>query len=282
MTAYEVAIQTYRADARPGGGFVWEDHPMLLEEPSFRVDGLEPGQTVGIRVRGVLRQTVGALLEGPWSDPIHTESLPMEFECANEREVAMGKSDFVLEWDGTPLRVDIVRNFPDFITEADLVQLLVPVGEMADKIELQLGYRIMQMGDVIPVPEVMPPGWNEDPVAYRRNCWLPRDKGQMIGFYMDGVLQSNPAAGAQAHPDCGVFTYLKVGVHRPGWNAVTNDPLHEIFHVFGFGHPEDYDYLERRQRVLMSPSAHRGTAIGAQQVTEADIDILRCIFPERG
>ena len=56
------------------------------------------------------------------------------------------------EWDGTPFRVDIVRNFPDFVTEADLQQLLDPIGRLADQIELQLGYPVLEMGDLIEVP----------------------------------------------------------------------------------------------------------------------------------
>ena len=86
---------------------------------------------------------------------------PQPRACTNERRFAASFSDFVREWDGTPFRVDMIHNFPDVGTEADVVELLDAVGLLADKIEDQLGYRILEMGDVIPVPEGMRPGWNE-------------------------------------------------------------------------------------------------------------------------
>ena len=113
---------------------------------------------------------------------------PPRRECTDERERATTFSPVLLpKWDGMPFRVDMIRNFPESVTEEDLVQLLAPVGLLADKIERQLGYRILEMGEVIPVPDGMPPGWNEDEAAFRRNCPLPRDRGQITGFYMADV-----------------------------------------------------------------------------------------------
>ena len=121
---------------------------------------------------------------------------PPPRECTDEQERAVTSSPVLLpRWDGTPFRVDMIRNFPEFVTEEDLVQLLAPVGLLADKIERQLGYRIVEMGEVIPVPDGMPPGWNEDEAAFRRNCPLPRDRGQVLGFYMNDVNGGVPAAG---------------------------------------------------------------------------------------
>ena len=206
--------------------------------------------------------------------------------CADERERAENHSGFVFEWDGTPFRVDMIRNFPDFVTEADIASLLAPVGLLADKIERQLGYQILEMGEVIPIPRGTPPGWDEDTLAFRRNCPLPRDRGHILGFYMDDVLESAPSAGAQAHPRCGAFTYLRPGVGRR-WpcSGCSKDgaTVHEIFHVLGFVHADDYDFLERGDGVAMSEQLTDSDRWrGADAVTWADIDLLRCIFPQGG
>ena len=180
----------------------------------------------------------------------------------------------------------MIRNFPDFVTEADIASLLAPVGLLADKIERQLGYQILEMGEVIPIPRGTPPGWDEDTLAFRRNCPLPRDRGHILGFYMDDVLESAPSAGAQAHPRCGAFTYLRPGVGRR-WpcSGCSKDgaTVHEIFHVLGFVHADDYDFLERGDGVAMSEQLTDSDRWrGADAVTWADIDLLRCIFPQGG
>ena len=42
----------------------------------------------------------------------------------------------------------MVRNFPEFVTDTDLQQLLDPIGRLADQIEARLGYRIVEMGEL--------------------------------------------------------------------------------------------------------------------------------------
>ena len=55
--------------------------------------------------------------------------------------------------------------------------------------------------------------------------------------------------------------------------------MHELFHVFGFAHIDDYD---GRQGVPMSRALDDGAeAPGTQSATWADIDTLRCIFPRQ-
>ena len=206
--------------------------------------------------------------------------------CADERERAETHSRVVFEWDGTPFRVDMIRNFPDFVTEADIASLLAPVGLLADKIERQLGYQILEMGEVIPIPRGTPPGWDEDMLAFWRNCPLPRDRGHILGFYMDDVLESVPNAGAFAYPGCGAFTYLRPGVARR-WPcsgcSLDGATVHEIFHVLGFVHADAYPLLERGDGVAMSEQLTDSDPWrGADAVTWADIDLLRCIFPQGG
>ena len=136
--------------------------------------------------------------------------------CADERTLALGhdaqfgRYGMVAEWDGTPFRVDMVRNFPDFVTDADLQQLLDPIGRLADQIETQLGYRILEMGDLIDVPAGAPPGWDQEFSRYSHSH-LVRERGQIVVFYMnddnpddwDG-LGGSPMSG---HPCCGTITY---------------------------------------------------------------------------
>ena len=212
-------------------------------------------------------------------------ALPLQ-ECTDERARAENHSDFVREWDGTPFRVDLVRNFPDFVTEADLVELLAAVGLLAEKVERQLGYRVVEMGEVIPVPDGMPPGWDKDAVE-RLTCLLPRAGGQILGFYGDATNPYTPHAIGQAHGRCGVFTYLPPAMGRgdrwpcPGC-SLDDVTIHEMFHVLGFVHSDDSGFLERGQGVAMSTVLTWSRAPGANVATWPDIDLLRCIFPEGG
>ena len=214
--------------------------------------------------------------------------------CTNERQFAANFSSFVLEWDGTPFRVDMIRNFPNVATEADIVELLAAVGLLADKIEDQLGYRILEMGDVIPVPEGMRPGWNEDEQRFRRTCPLPRDRGQIHGFYMDDVNHGSAEADAQANCSSS-FSYLQPFLTYwpcrgcedertpPPYNHFVDGVTHhEIFHVLGYIHTEDYDPISTTVGVPMSGTLRGAQAPDAEAVLWADIDLLRCIFPKGG
>ena len=219
---------------------------------------------------------------------------PQPRACTNERQFALNFSSFVREWDGTPFRVDMIRNFPDVANEADLVELLDAVGLLADKIEDQLGYRILEMSDVIPVPEGMRPGWNEDEQRFRRTCPLPRDRGQIHGFYMDDVNHGSPEADAQAN--CGSsFSYLQPFLTYwpcrgceddrtpPPYNHFVDGVTHhEIFHVLGYIHTEDYDPDTTTVGVPMSLTLRGAQAPDAEAVLWADIDLLRCVFPQGG
>ena len=134
--------------------------------------------------------------------------------CTDERERALNHSRFINEWVGSPFRVDMVRNFPDPVTDADLVDLLDAVAHLDGKIQRQLGYRILEMGDVIPLPEGLPPDWNTDEQRYRRTCPLPRERGSIQGFFMDDTNHGAPTAGAQANSRCGDFCYLRPMIER--------------------------------------------------------------------
>ena len=219
-------------------------------------------------------------------EPVNTHRVlgpPSPRVCTDERQRALTHSPFVREWDGTPFRVDWINSFPDSVSEADVVQLLEPIALLDDKIQRQLGYRIVEAGEVLPVPAGMPPGWNEDQERFRRTCPLPRERGQMQGFYMDDTNYGSASDG-QANSACGSFCYLRPILETwpvPGDNsdALT---LHEMFHVLGFVHSDDDDFIARGQGVRMSYTLTREAPPAAESVLWSDIDLLRCIFPEGG
>ena len=219
---------------------------------------------------------------------------PQPRACTNERQFAARYSDFVREWDGTPIRVDMIHNFPDVGTEADVVELLDAVGLLADKIEDQLGYRILEMGDVIPVPDGVPSGWNTDSSGFHNICPLPRDRGTIQGFYMDDVHDRSPEADAQAN-GCGSFSYLQPFLTYwpcrgcedertppPYGHFVDGVTHHELFHVLGYIHTEDYDPDTTTRGVPMSWTLRGAQAPDAEAVLYSDIDLLRCVFPQGG
>ncbi|MXX85413.1 MAG: hypothetical protein F4Y71_03040 [Acidobacteria bacterium] len=201
-------------------------------------------------------------------------------------------------WDGTPFRVDIIRNFPDFVTDADLEQLLAPIGRLADQIEAQLGYRILEMGDLVEVPADTPERWDQDYERYWRDRLLVSRPDELLAFYLN---DDNDAWGEQggsamsAHLCCGTTSYNKraLGLMWTGddpccqgdANQYTREGetlTHEVFHLLGFKHYFDQHELIG---VQMSPGAlDRPWETGSRifYATWTDIENLRCIFPEGG
>ncbi len=103
----------------------------------------------------------------------------------------------------------MMDSFPDSVSDADIAQLLEPVALLDEKIEEQIGCRIVEVGEVIPVPDGAPQGWNEDEQRYRRTCPVLADEGQILGFTMDDENHGSPEAQGQANSSCGTFSYLR-------------------------------------------------------------------------
>ena len=154
---------------------------------------------------------------------------PPERSCTDERSLALGHDaqwtnhGLVRQWDGNPFRVDMVRNFPDFVSDAELWQLLAPVGRLADQIESQLGYRILEMGAFIEVPDGAEPGWDQDARRYFRERRLVAEPGQILVFYLNDDNDSWGGEGStmSAHPCCGTTSYTKRAL-GPAWTG--DDP----------------------------------------------------------
>ena len=202
----------------------------------------------------------------------------------------------VLEWDGTPIRVDIVDNFPSFVTHDDLYELLAPIGEAADAIEAQLGYRIIEMGDVIPVPAGARPGWNTDIHRYAAAdpSLLPRERNQVLVFYMDDDAEFWDHVGgapAVAFPWNGTTSFNRRTMGDwwndrddcciGRWSPNGRDGqviVHEVLHLLGFKHPDSAD----RYGVLMAWGSTMAPWVSGSRVhylARKDIEVLKCVFP---
>ena len=212
--------------------------------------------------------------------------------CGDERAIALRATPTVVnEWDGTPLHVNMVRNFPDLVPDDFLWSELDAIGRLADQIEEQLGYRIIEGGDLIDVPPGAPDGWDQDFDRYWRTNPLPRERGQILAIYLNDDNDAWDGAGSpmSAHPCCGTTSYNRRFFQPPHWTEWTdaNSPegeaiVHELFHLLGFKHSFDqFDLIgvEMSRGGLDRPWA-RGSEI--YYATWTDVDNLRCIFPERG
>ena len=223
-------------------------------------------------------------------------------ECTNERELALQfNAAAVKEWDGTPFRVDMFDNFPDYVSRGELLYLLAPIGRLADQIEKQIGYRIIEMGDVIAVP----PGMRPDGALYTL-----REAGQLLAYHNWGTAQLG--AVMDASPSLGMMRYSKETItswwpeesgwpeggwpedsgylyegFRTGANIVHSRDgeviVHEVFHLLGFRHPHDpFTKEEGRTGVpMVKGPLWKPSRVGAWVNYPAwdDIDALRCIFP---
>ena len=279
-TGYEVEV--FLALTPPGQ----RGEPIITVEPAVRAEDLEPGTAYEIYARAI-REAEGGRAAGQWSagfGSVETVPTGPPLPCTDERQRGLTHSPWVRWWDGTPYRVDIISNFPEGVSEADVAQLLEAITALDEKIERQLGYRIVEMGEVIPVPEGAPPGWNTDEEDYRATCPVLADPGQIIAFYMADENHGAPGTWGQANNECGSFSYMRPMMALwpcPGCNR-DGLTLHELFHVLGFVHETDYDFLERGEGVPMTGVLSWSDGEGASTVLWQDIDYLRCIFPEGG
>ena len=217
----------------------------------------------------------------PWEDFFsHRVTRPREPRaCADERELAMNVSVLAREWDGAPLRVDIVRNFPNSVTEADVQSLLDPLGLLAQRIETRLGYSIIEEGGVIAVPAGASPDRDlVDPAAWEI-CPLSRDRGQILLYHWNDLLAPGQwwlwPTLLHAVPRCGaIAVYLPRLLDSTDKDAAI---VHELFQALGFW---DKEVPVSGRGVPMSQALLHGLRPGVESVLWPDLDALRCVFPE--
>ena len=218
-----------------------------------------------------------------------------------ERRSAERLSETVNEWDGTPFRVDFIRNFPSPVTDEDLRDQMAPIGQLAKQIEDQLGYPIVEMGEIIDVPESAAPGWNENFEYYWHNDFdsklLPRRPRQILVFYMNDynpISWGENAGGSplSAHVCCGTVSYNKRTMGA-WWRNEDSDcsgrfaangryghvVVHELFHILGFRHPDDPP--DRGISMDECGSLYVPWEVGStiHQASKRDIEMLGRIFP---
>ena len=204
--------------------------------------------------------------------------------------------EVIREWNGrTPYRVDLVDNFPAFVTREDLEELLAPIGILEDAIYEQLGYKIVEMGGIIPVPRGARSGWDRDYHRYIARGGLPRQKNQLLAFYMDDDSSFWDHIGgapmvANVHYGTTSYNRRTMGdwwqdkddccIGRWGANGRHGHTIiHELFHLLGFIH-RDAPFGEPGVRMNWgSTQAPWLSGSRVHYAAERDIEILKCVFP---
>ena len=160
--------------------------------------------------------------------------------CTDERERARANSVLPREWDGTPFLVDLFDHFPAAAGAGYPEDQLEVVRATAERIEEQIGYRIIEAGNVVPVPEGLPEGWN-DPERWGRTCHEWREPGRAVGIHLTELPAGHRGGGAlSAMSSCAEFAYW-VGDGPGDGFWYRNAVVHEVFHLLGFKHPNPND-----------------------------------------
>ena len=247
---------------------------------SFLVDG----SPVAVVIRAVVSGDVSG--DHVWAQPSenlfsHRITRPREPRvCADERELATNFSAFAAEWDGSPFRVDMVRNFPNSVTKADVREVFDLVGLLAERLEDQLGYPVIEPGELIPVPAGAPQSWDRmHPVTWQ-TCPLSRDRGQIHLYYRYSVFRPDDVDifVFASPPRCGAIAVNRFSErYKAEFDALI---VRAFFWLFGFQPPREIPDSE--EGVAMSDLLELAQRPGLESVRWSDIDALRCIFPEGG
>lgn len=199
---------------------------------------------------------------------------PLPRTCTDERRLALDFHDAVLprEWDGTPFQFYFSRVGLPKHDEVEAELALRVIQRLSERIEDQLGYPIIEVA-----------GWMDDErVRFSNSCeW--RMPGQIVGMV---VVESSPeyvGPGARARPRCAIWAAMPSLHINPDEGHSVGTVAHETFHNLGFTH----SFTDWRnpgtpgEGVPMSVRLN-GTYVDGVDlgVSYADVDALRCIFPQ--
>ena len=227
-TEYRVHVETLRG--------IEELVTKRTPETTLTVDDLHRGTRYLVAVSS-LRGTE-ASEPGP---EVETNTLVPEYTCGSEYELARDFAIVPHEWDGSPIRVDIIDNMPpDGFPLSHMEAQLGFIERMAEDIEWQLGYPVIERGEVIPRPEgfsvktecdncdVVVEGWARQPrttVAMYADQDPKRDNGSSVAMWAqvwDGLTFYFRSALAEADVNL-------------NWGVLN----HEVFHLLGYKHPDN-------------------------------------------
>ena len=241
----------------------------IVEEPSVRVEGLEPSTAVELFVRAV-RETSGGRAFGLWSDIAFAQTWAEPRECSDEREQALrfgeGRSGvpvLLREWDGTPFQFYFdAASVPEKDRER-AEEILDLLENVFDQIEDEIGFPVLEVA-----------GWAEIGGDFdrREDCedWRPP------GTITAGVTTREGASFAV--PRCALIVWSNGEIHRR--HNLT--AAHEIFHLFGFTHSPESNHPWQTPPGVGYPMSVRLTNVPLTPkdpgVAFEDADALRCIL----
>ncbi len=268
-TAYEVHVWTVRG--------IEAAIAERTSETTLTVDDLHRGTRY---LAGVV--SLRNAEESEWGPEVETHTLIPEYTCGSEYDLARDFAIVPHEWDGSPIRVDIIDNMPPHgIPLSNLEAQLGFIERMAEDIEWQLGYPVIERGEVISEPEgfavrsecdncsVVVEGWEREPrtaVAIYADQDPKREDGSIIAMWAqvwDGLTFWFPLALAEAD-------------HNLSWGVLN----HEVFHLLGYRHPDNPDPNGIAMNYESMYSTQERQVRYYHYADWQDIAELGCAFPE--
>ena len=239
----------------------------------------ESGVEVEVEIYSVTPTESGRTVEpGMDLDPHPVVGRPRPRVCSDERALALAKQPppvLIGEWDGTPFLFYFSLMDLSERDRHEAEHTLNIVERLSERIEDQLGYSVIEVG-----------GWMQDPRLRFADSWCEfRKPGQIVGMVVPESAPEYVGPGGYARPRCalwGSMGYLGISEDLGGADGTVS---HEIFHILGFSHhPTDWHRPGRPGEGVPMSVRLNGAYVDSTDlgVSFADVDALRCIFPEEG